>query len=73
MSAFAAQLAENVEPIYAIVLPIVLLGEQHELTPQFYVGVAVILAAVLAYPLFARRPRLEHAEVLGTAEAKQLD
>ena len=70
MSAFAAQLAVNLEPVYAIVLAIVLLGEQHELTPQFYAGVAIILAAVLLYPLIARPRRLQHPEVLGTAEAK---
>jgi len=72
MSAFAAQLAVNLEPVYAILLAIALLGEQHELTPTFYVGVAIILGAVLTYPVL-RRPRLvEHAEVLGTAEAKQV-
>ena len=55
MSAFAAQLAINLEPVYAILLAIVLLDEQRELTPQFYLGVAVILAAVLVHPLLARR------------------
>ncbi len=70
MSAFAAQLAVNLEPVYAIVLAILLLGEQRELTPQFYGGVAIILGAVLLYPLLARPGRLRHPEVLGTAESK---
>ena len=70
MSAFAAQLAVNLEPVYAIVLAIVLLGEQRELTTQFYLGVAIILGAVLAYPLFAPRRRVAHPEVLATSEAK---
>ena len=35
MSAFSVQLAVNLEPVYAIVLAIVLLGEQHEVTPMF--------------------------------------
>jgi drug/metabolite transporter (DMT)-like permease len=69
MSAFAAQLAVNLEPVYAIVLAIVLLGEQRELTPRFYLGVAIILAAVLLYPLIASPRRLQ-PETLGTAEAK---
>src|SRR3546814_4586540 len=43
MSAFAAQLAVNLEPVYAILLAIVLLGEQHELSAKFYLGVAIIL------------------------------
>lgn len=70
MSAFAAQLAVNLEPVYAIVLAILLLNEQRELTPQFYLGVAIILAAVLVYPFIGRPKRLGHPEVLGTSEAK---
>ena len=70
MSAFAAQLAVNLEPVYAIVLAVVLLGEQHEVTPRFYAGVAIILGAVLLYPLLSRAQPLRHPEVLGTAEAK---
>jgi drug/metabolite transporter (DMT)-like permease len=70
MSAFAAQLAVNLEPVYAIVLAILLLGEQRELTPQFYAGVAIILGAVVLYPLLNRPKSLQHPEVLGTAEAK---
>ncbi|TKR33859.1 DMT family transporter [Luteimonas gilva] len=70
MSAFAAQLAVNLEPVYAIVLAILLLNEQRELTPQFYLGVAIILAAVLVYPLLGRPKRIGHPEVLGTSEAK---
>jgi drug/metabolite transporter (DMT)-like permease len=70
MSAFAAQLAVNLEPVYAIALAILLLGEQHQLTPQFYGGVAIILGAVLVYPLISRPRPLQHPEMLGTAEAK---
>ncbi|WP_330970360.1 DMT family transporter, partial [Lysobacter sp. A3-1-A15] len=70
MSAFSAQLAVNLEPVYAIVLAIVLLGEQHELTPVFYAGVAIILLAVFVHPLINRPRRLRHPEVLGTSEAK---
>ncbi|MDR7134737.1 drug/metabolite transporter (DMT)-like permease [Lysobacter niastensis] len=70
MSAFAQQLAVNLEPVYAIVLAALLLGEQHELTKLFYVGVAVILAAVFIHPLLGSPRPLQHPEVLGTAEAK---
>lgn len=72
MSAFAAQLAVNLEPVYAIVLAIVLLSEQHELGGSFYVGVTIILGAVLAYPLLSRPRTIEHEEILGTAEAKPI-
>src|SRR5690606_2794953 len=72
MSAFAAQLAVNLEPIYAIVLAILLLGEQHELDPAFYAGVVIILGAVVAYPLLVRPKRIEHVEVLATGESKDV-
>jgi drug/metabolite transporter (DMT)-like permease len=71
MSAFAAQLAINLEPVYAIVLAVLLLDEQRELTPQFYLGVAVIVAAVLVHPRIARRPpQAAQPELLCTAESK---
>jgi drug/metabolite transporter (DMT)-like permease len=72
MSAFSAQLAVNLEPVYAILLAIVLLGEQHELANMFYVGVAIILAAVFVHPLLVRPRRLEHPETLATSEAKAI-
>jgi drug/metabolite transporter (DMT)-like permease len=55
LTAFSAQLAVNLEPVYAILLAIVLLGEQHQLGASFYAGVAIILLAVLAQPLIGRR------------------
>ncbi len=73
LSAYSVQLVTNLEPIYAILLAIVLLGEQRELTPLFYLGVAIILAAVFLHPLLGRKkPRedVQHPEVLGTSEAK---
>jgi drug/metabolite transporter (DMT)-like permease len=56
LSAFTASLAINMEPVYSIVLAIVLLGEQRELDPAFYFGVVIILAAVFSHP-WLLRPR----------------
>jgi len=39
----------------AIGLAIILFGEQHDVTPRFYAGVTIIVAAVVAYPVMARR------------------
>lgn len=72
MTAFAAQLAINLEPVYAIVLAIALLGEQRELSGLFYVGVAIILSAVFVHPLISRPRAVSQPELLGTAEAKNL-
>jgi threonine/homoserine efflux transporter RhtA len=57
ITAYSAQLALNLEPVYAIVLAILLLGEQRELTATFYLGVAIILAAAIVHPWLSRRGR----------------
>jgi len=49
LSAFSSVLAVNMEPVYAIVLAIVFLGEQHEMTLAFYAGVAIILTVVFGH------------------------
>ncbi len=72
MSAFSAQLAVNLEPVYAILLAIVLLSEQQELSLRFYLGVAILLAAVLVHPLIARPRRIRHAEVLAVGESRDV-
>lgn len=55
LSAFSTALAVNMEPVYAIVLAMLLLGEQRQLDPAFYIGVAIILAVVFSHPLLVRR------------------
>ncbi len=73
MSAFGTQMVTNLEPVYAIMLAIVLLGEQHELDGWFYAGVAVILAAVFMHPLLNRRARAtRQPELLGTTESHSM-
>jgi threonine/homoserine efflux transporter RhtA len=54
LSAFTTALAINMEPVYAIVLAIVLLGEQRELGIMFYVGVAIMFAVVFSHPVLTR-------------------
>jgi drug/metabolite transporter (DMT)-like permease len=54
LSAFSTALAVNLEPVYAIVLAILFLGEQRELTVSFYCGVAILLATVLLHPVLVR-------------------
>lgn len=54
LSAFVSQMAVNLEPIYAVALAAVLLGETRELTAQFYFGVAILFAAVFLPPLVSR-------------------
>jgi len=49
LSAFTAQLAINLEPLYAIALAVLFLGEARELDGMFFLGVAIVLAAVFGH------------------------
>jgi drug/metabolite transporter (DMT)-like permease len=70
LTAFGTQMVTNLEPVYSIVLAIVLLGEQRELDGWFYAGVAVIIAAVFVHPLLNRKSRImKQPELMGTAES----
>jgi drug/metabolite transporter (DMT)-like permease len=55
LSVYSTQLALNLEPVYAITLAILLLGEQRELAWTFYLGVAIILGAAIVHPLSGMR------------------
>ena len=55
LTAFTTALAVNMEPVYAILPAILLLGEQRELDPVFYAGVGIILVVVFSHPLLIRR------------------
>lgn len=57
LSAYTVQLVTNLEPVYAIILAALLLGEQRDLSPAFYLGLAMILAAVFLHPLLERSRR----------------
>jgi drug/metabolite transporter (DMT)-like permease len=54
MTAFAVNLTVNLEPVYGIILAVVIFGEKEKMTTGFYWGTIVILLAVLAYPMINR-------------------
>ncbi len=56
LSVFFIQLALNLEPIYGILLAILIFGQQEIMGWNFYVGTLIILSAVVVYPLAKRKP-----------------
>jgi drug/metabolite transporter (DMT)-like permease len=54
ITAYAANLANNLEPVYGILGAAWLFGEHRDLHPGFYAGAATILAANILHPLLAR-------------------
>jgi drug/metabolite transporter (DMT)-like permease len=57
LSAFTIQLAINLEPLYAIALAVLFLGEARELDGRFFAGVAIVLGAVLGHAWQQSRQR----------------
>ncbi len=51
LSVFFIQLSLNLEPVYGILLALLVFGDREVMGPSFYVGTAVILGAVLSYPI----------------------
>jgi drug/metabolite transporter (DMT)-like permease len=51
LSVFTVNLTINLEPVYGIILAVLILGESEKMTPQFYLGTAIILVSVLSYPV----------------------
>ena len=47
ISAFTSTLTYNLEPVYGIILGFIIFHENKELHPQFYLGVALIILAVI--------------------------
>lgn len=65
LSAFAANLTVNLEPVYGIALAYFLLDDAEELGPRFYFGTAVILLTVFGYAAFGRWRKRRSAAVSG--------
>ena len=57
ISAFAANLTINLEPVYGIILAIIILRENEELNLKFYIGAIILLVAVFTYPYLSRRKK----------------
>ncbi|WP_026951784.1 DMT family transporter [Algoriphagus mannitolivorans] len=48
---FSINLTINLEPVYGILLAVMVFGEKEKMTPQFYLGTLIILISVLIYPV----------------------
>jgi drug/metabolite transporter (DMT)-like permease len=50
LTAFSTNLTINLEPVYGVILSVLIFREDRELSPGFYIGVAIILLAVFSHP-----------------------
>lgn len=54
-SVFFIQLSVNLEPIYGFILALLVFGEREKMQGHFYVGTAIILVAIISYPLLKKK------------------
>lgn len=50
LSAFTLALTVNLEPIYGIILALLIFGEKEAMSVGFYMGAVIVLSAVFVYP-----------------------
>ena len=55
ISVFFFQLTLNLEPVYGIIMAVIVFGEKEQMNINFYAGTFIILCAVLVYPLIKRK------------------
>jgi drug/metabolite transporter (DMT)-like permease len=55
LSAFTSNLIINLEPVYGIILAMLILNEHRELNTNFYIGVVVILTSVFLHPFLKKK------------------
>jgi drug/metabolite transporter (DMT)-like permease len=55
ISVFLLQLTLNLEPVYGIIMAVLIFKQQEKMDLNFYLGTLMILSAVLLYPLLRKR------------------
>lgn len=55
LSVFFIQLTLNLEPVYGIIMAVIIFGEKEKMGLNFYVGTIIILSAIMAYPKLKSR------------------
>jgi drug/metabolite transporter (DMT)-like permease len=55
ISVFLIQLTLNLEPVYGIIMAVIIFGNQEKMGLNFYIGTCIILSAVLIYPFLKRK------------------
>jgi drug/metabolite transporter (DMT)-like permease len=61
VSVFLISLTLNLEPVYGIVMAVIIFGGSEKMNLNFYIGTLVILGAVLSYPLLKSRLSSKHS------------
>lgn len=52
---FFIQLTLNLEPVYGIIMAVLLFGQKEKMSTNFYIGTIIILSSVILYPILKKR------------------
>jgi drug/metabolite transporter (DMT)-like permease len=63
LSAYTVTLAINFEPIYAIILAYYIFGDSERMGTPFYIGVAVVMLIIFAYPTIKKLKKTTQYEI----------
>ena len=55
VSVFLIQLTLNLEPLYGIIMAVIIFGDTEKMSTNFYIGTVIILSAVASYPFLKKR------------------
>jgi drug/metabolite transporter (DMT)-like permease len=55
VTAYDSLMVINLEPIYGILMALLILNDRKELSPSFYAGAAIIFATVIIHPIWQKR------------------
>lgn len=55
ISAFKVALITNLEPVYGIILSFIFFHDHNKMTPEFWLGAAIILSTIFLFPIARRK------------------
>jgi drug/metabolite transporter (DMT)-like permease len=59
LTPYTVMLTINLEPVYAIILALLIFGEKEKMSPQFYIGALVILVTVITNGILKNKKRTQ--------------
>ncbi len=57
LSAYSINLVVNLEPVYGILLAVLVFGDSEKMSLNFYIGGMIIILSIIGYPMFRKRER----------------
>jgi len=70
LTPFTTSVAVNLEPIYSIILAVIIFGEEEIMGGRFYIGASIIIGAVFLNTLLKRKSRKNNSVTMSTVHTQ---